>query len=865
MAVVKNLMIRIGADYSPAKKAMDGATRELTRFRKDTEKTASAIRGEKGLGGIADEFKSLNEELRASISRLRGAQGLGAVTSEVKTLVPLLGRSAAAMSGLGQATMTTGARFGIAGIAVAAFTAALGAATMGIYQASQRAVKFESDLGRLNMQLKGGSREFIEWARAQGLAKTTSVELGATYSTLLSSFISDNKRLAAETKSLVQASRILVSGTGRPIEEVLERVRSGLLGNTEAIEDLGVFVNIAMIESTNAFKKFANGKSWDQLDFRVQQQIRLAAILEQTYARYGNELQNNTMTKQSRLMEQLKDIQLHLSQAFLPIWDAVLPPLIRLAEALAVTTEHLARFMYRLRGLDYDEMTQGTDQQTDAVQNQGDAYADLAKQAAKARKELAAFDELNLIGGGGSGSAGSGGGGGAPGGGIPPSGPGGPGGGGLQLPNIPPLPRLQLQFDPPSPPDAGAGAVATAVSSTINAMSAEVKQRLAELWRDLQAETQVKAPVLQGALAAMFAEILKNTTATTGQIRADWKFMLSGMQGELVVYRPQIETDWVGLKLAIDSMKNPLATVRADWHNTLDYMQVQLNAYRPYLEWGFKLIGLSAIGLVPQLLQVENAWKQTLSNMATSATSFLGDILGGINGVIAAWARMQKTLTGAPAASPANSPSVKTQPATLGQEKSAMVRQQANRAPALNIPTTAGAAAGVNLDVSWMYSPETLAGVQAMLQQEAQKPQNQAAFSIYSTLLPLGKLGQAGKLGMYGDDAVNALKKLWESMKGAGNAIPAFANGGLVYGPTLAMVGDNPGARTDPEVIAPFSDLQDLLDGENAESISVLRQILTALQGGLQVQVSISRDEVGRAATGYINDETRRGRNPIRV
>lgn len=40
--------------------------------------------------------------------------------------------------------------------------------------------------------------------------------------------------------------------------------------------------------------------------------------------------------------------------------------------------------------------------------------------------------------------------------------------------------------------------------------------------------------------------------------------------------------------------------------------------------------------------------------------------------------------------------------------------------------------------------------------------------------------------------------------------VPALAMGGLAYGPTLAMVGDNPGAASDPEVIAPLSKLQSM-------------------------------------------------------
>ena len=42
---------------------------------------------------------------------------------------------------------------------------------------------------------------------------------------------------------------------------------------------------------------------------------------------------------------------------------------------------------------------------------------------------------------------------------------------------------------------------------------------------------------------------------------------------------------------------------------------------------------------------------------------------------------------------------------------------------------------------------------------------------------------------------------------------PKLAKGGLAFAPTLAVVGDNPAARTDPEVIAPLSRLRDMLGG----------------------------------------------------
>ena len=46
--------------------------------------------------------------------------------------------------------------------------------------------------------------------------------------------------------------------------------------------------------------------------------------------------------------------------------------------------------------------------------------------------------------------------------------------------------------------------------------------------------------------------------------------------------------------------------------------------------------------------------------------------------------------------------------------------------------------------------------------------------------------------------------------------IPALAQGGLAYAPTLAMVGDNPGARVNPEVIAPLDKLRKIVSDSGA-------------------------------------------------
>ena len=41
--------------------------------------------------------------------------------------------------------------------------------------------------------------------------------------------------------------------------------------------------------------------------------------------------------------------------------------------------------------------------------------------------------------------------------------------------------------------------------------------------------------------------------------------------------------------------------------------------------------------------------------------------------------------------------------------------------------------------------------------------------------------------------------------------LPALAQGGLAFGETAAIVGDNPNASVDPEVIAPLSKLKGMM------------------------------------------------------
>ena len=181
---------------------------------------------------------------------------------------------------------------------------------------------------------------------------------------------------------------------------------------------------MAMIQSTEAFKRFANGQSWDQLDYQTQQQIRLMAILEQATAKYGTTLSQSVNGSISLFKSLLKDSALNIGNAFLPIINAIMPVLNSFAMVLKNVTAKLAEFialMFNKKATVKDGVAGAVGDMNGALQDaaggagdladaMGDAddasggladnLGDSAKNAKKAVKELLGlmgFDEINLL------------------------------------------------------------------------------------------------------------------------------------------------------------------------------------------------------------------------------------------------------------------------------------------------------------------------------------------------------------------------------------------------------------------------------------------------------------------------------------
>lgn len=780
-------------------------------------------------------------------------------------------------------------------------------ATLGIRAATREAIHFEAALQQIDRLMGSSAASFNRWVSEQahlwGMARSEATRYGAIFANLISGFASGADETARYTQDLLQAAAVISSSTGRTMEDVMDRIRSGMLGSTEAIEDLGVNVNISLLEATDAFKQFAGNRSWAQLDFNTQQTIRYFAILEQTATKYGLELLQNTATRQAAFVAQLKNVQLALGQAFLPIYNSVLPALTRMATALANVVNYIAAFMQALFGYNTAKQTQAAENQASAVTELGDAYEEAGK---KAKGAVAGFDELNLVGG----TTPSAGGEGAIGGLVPAEGD----------------------------VDTGALGTITGAMDDVSTKAAEMAAKVKSAFGQLRDFIQNNSAVIKAALAGIGAAFVTYFVAT------NWTSIISGIVSALNVLRTALTTTWTAALGPIGLVVAAIGAATA----AIVYFYETNEAFRGFVDGIFRKIGETATWLwqnvlvpfgewvaaafvqawdvlaatlqwiyVNTLKPMGEFWVWLWKNVFVPVGEVLVDVLGVAFQFVADVAKSfwQNVLVPlAKALSEMLAPAVEAVSAvfkflwekildpfasflrslikgvltelvnifkTLWQNVLKPLAQYigGNFMQVLNNVFTAIGGVIDGVKRAFIGLMNFITGVFTGNWKRAWNGIKDFFGGIWDGIVAMFK----GAINII-IDAMNwlirQLNKVkvdlpgWvEDLTGVGSfginipEIPRLARGGLAFGPTLAVVGDNPGARTDPEVIAPLSKLEAIMtSGGNRDVLAALGRVEQAIRDLKYIQAVISRSEIGRAAIDVIRDEQRRtGQLPFRV
>lgn len=108
-----------------------------------------------------------------------------------------------------------------------------------IKSSTQMSMTVESSMDNIQRNMGKAAESYNTFVKTQskalGMARKDAYAYGSTFSNLLGSFATDTQQVASETENLMKAAAVISSKTGRTYEDVANRIRSGMLGSTEAI------------------------------------------------------------------------------------------------------------------------------------------------------------------------------------------------------------------------------------------------------------------------------------------------------------------------------------------------------------------------------------------------------------------------------------------------------------------------------------------------------------------------------------------------------------------------------------------------------------------------------------------------------
>lgn len=366
---------------------------------------ASLFSGPKSFSTLKQVFRDNKEAFKDMMSGIAFnskeiISSLAGIISKLVSMIPILAAIAAVL---------------------APILLVLGAIAIGTMfdKLSDAAVKFDSGLKGVNRTLGESGDLLQDWldksAMSLGMSASVAQAAAAQLAILTRSFTQSTKDNAVATANLLSAAAVVASKTGRTTQDVLERFRSGMLGNTESIEDLGIQVGQKTIEQSEAFRKL--GTSFQNLTTQQKQYLYYQAIIEQTTANYGTSVAGGPALVSAQWKAALDNLKLALSQAFLPIATVVLPLLTKFIIYVTATIRVIAWLIrtlltgWGLLGGGSSNISETMKTASVGAGGVSDNLASAAKSAKEIRKSLAGFDEINNLGPQPSAAAGSGGGG----------------------------------------------------------------------------------------------------------------------------------------------------------------------------------------------------------------------------------------------------------------------------------------------------------------------------------------------------------------------------------------------------------------------------------------------------------------------
>lgn len=186
-------------------------------------------------------------------------------------------------------------------------------------------------------------------------------------------------------------------------EEMFRKIMSGMSGMTTPLKELGINMNIANLEAYALSQGIR--KSWQQMSQAEQTMLRYQYLLSVTGDAQGDFARNaHTWANQTKILrQQFETLKGTIGAGFINILMPVVKGLNTLIKKIQIAAEYFKAFTRLIFG-DAEASSQGgvvVETMADNLGDVEDGFGDVGKAAKKAaqdvKKSLAPFDQLNIL------------------------------------------------------------------------------------------------------------------------------------------------------------------------------------------------------------------------------------------------------------------------------------------------------------------------------------------------------------------------------------------------------------------------------------------------------------------------------------
>jgi hypothetical protein len=335
-------LLRLTGDSSGLRSELNAAKQQTQELGQQTTNTTRQMAGSwrEFVSQNLGEYRRMEGSHSAAMKRLSaewatyraaGTTATAAVGASVTAMSAALTRSTA-LIGAGLATMRTS----LVGLS-SSMNLLIGGGLLALgNRFSNAASDLNESASKVGVVFGDAARKVEAFgetsARAYGVSKQAAFEASGTFGNLFTTIGLGQATSAEMSVSLVKLAADLASFNNLNPGEVLDKLRSGLVGEVEPLRALGVNMNEATVAA--AAMQLGLAKNKDELTEGAKLQARYALILEQTRTAQGDfaRTADGAANKQRILAATAADSAAALGRSLLPITISVTGALTRLLE-----------------------------------------------------------------------------------------------------------------------------------------------------------------------------------------------------------------------------------------------------------------------------------------------------------------------------------------------------------------------------------------------------------------------------------------------------------------------------------------------------------------------------------------------------